>query len=239
MKRYLRLFAIYVAIALAVVVLYAPWGLALRPWDYSILRAGASIICGIALAGTFVTSTWFALKDPDVKLLDAAEVDSDEEVLAILAEYADSEYVSQISREATDQVRRASYLEDRLMRQISRQFSEHSLSWERFCELAKRAHTQVLRNAALVANDIQSFDRAGYARERAKARSGAESATLALLDSTLAEMREVLDANEQLLLEMARLEHEVKRLDVGDAREDAESCMDDLRQLIQDTKYYG
>jgi hypothetical protein len=97
----------------------------------------------------------------------------------------------------------------------------------------------VLRNAALVANDIQSFDRAGYARERAKARGGAGSATLALLDSTLAEMREVLDANEQLLLEMARLEHEVKRLDVGDAREDAESCMDDLRQLIQDTKYYG
>jgi len=238
-KRYLRLLAIYVAIAVCVLVLYAPWGLALRPWDYSILRAGASIICGIALTGVFATSTWLALKDPDVKLLEASEVVDDDEVLAILAEYADAEHVGTLAREATDQVRRSSYLAERLHKQISRQFSEGSMSWDRFTRLADRARTQVLRNSALVANDIQNFDRASYAKELSRTRKGESSAILALHEQSLAEMREVLDANEQLLLEMARLEHEVKRLDAGDAREDAEECMSDLKALIEDTKYYA
>ena len=90
MKRYLRLFATYILIAVAIVLLYAPWALALRPTDYNILRAGLSIIAGVALAGVFGTSTYFALKDPDVKMLEPSKIMDDDEVVPVLEEYVDT-----------------------------------------------------------------------------------------------------------------------------------------------------
>lgn len=240
MKRYITLLATYVVIAILVVALYAPWGLALRPWDYSILRAGASIICAIALVGIFGTSTWLALKDPDVKLLEPAEVLDDEQVIDVLAEYEDQPYVGEIAREATEQIRRAEQLRGRLLKAIGHQFSEGSLSWDRFSSLAERARTQVLRNSAYVANDVQSFDRAGYTRElqHAKGKANKDSQAISLYERSLADMREVLDANEQILFEMATLEHEVKHLQADDTREGADATLEELKALIEDTQYY-
>lgn len=239
-KRYISLLATYVVIAILVVALYAPWGLALRPWDYSILRAGASIICAIALLGTFGVSTWLALKDPDVKLLEPAEILDDDQVLDVLAEYEDQPYVGPVAREATEQIRRAEHLRERLLTAIGHQFSEGSLSWDRFSGMVERARTQVLRNSAYVANDVQSFDRAGYARELqlSRGKSHKETQSLSLFERSLADMREVLDANEQILFEMATLEHEVKHLQADDTREGADATLEELKTLIEDTRFY-
>jgi hypothetical protein len=222
------------------VALYAPWGLALRPWDYSILRAGASIICAIALLGTFGTATWLALKDPDVKLLEPADVLDDDQVLDVLAEYEDQPYVGEIAREATEQIRRAEHLRERLLKAICHQFSEGSLSWDRFSSLTERARTQVLRNSAYVANDVQSFDRAGYSRvqQRTRGKASENNQALSLYERSLADMREVLEANEQILFEMATLEHEVKHLQADDTREGADATLEDLKALIEETQYY-
>lgn len=239
MKRYVRLLVIYLIIAVALVVAYAPWALALRPWDFSLLRAGLSIIVGVALAGVFGASTYLTLKDPDVKLLEPSSVMDDDEVIPVLEEYADAPYVGTIAREATEQVRSAARKRGRLTKAISQQFSEGSISWDKFAGLVEKAERTVLRNAALIANDIQSFDRDGYARERSRAKaSDKQSEALALFETSLADMGEVCEANERVLLEMGKLELELGKLASGDTKESAAETVDELQALIEDTRYY-
>jgi hypothetical protein len=232
-KRYVRLLATYVFIALAVVLVYAPWGLALRPWDYSILRAGLSIIIGIALVGTFGASTYLALKDPDVKLLEPAEVMRDEEVIPVLEEYVDALYVGGIAADALEQVNSAHRKRSRLRKTISAQFAEGSLSWDKFFGLVDAAERTVLRNAALVANNVQSFDREGYAKALRR-----KDEQLDLYNQQLDHMREVIAANDSVLLELGKLELELSKLEAEDVFEDNNQTVEELQALIDNTRYY-
>lgn len=237
MKRYARLAAIYVFIALAVVLLYAPWGLALRPWDYSILRAGLSIIAAVALAGAFVTSTYLALKDPEVKLLEPTKIMADDEVVPVLEEYTDAPYVGDIANEALEQIRSASRKRKRLRKVISVQFSEGSMSWDKFTNVVDMAERTILRNSALIANCAQSFDREGYTKAKRRNNS-TSSEQVALYDKSLADMQQVVDANERVLLEMAKLELELTQLEADDTRQSASETMEELQGLIEQTRYY-
>ena len=239
MKRYLRLFAIYVLIAIAVVLLYAPWGLALRPWDYSLLRAGLSIVCGIGLVGVFGASTYLTLKDPDVKLLEPSRVMDDNEVIPVLEEYAETPYVGGIASDALEQVRSAARKKERLYKIIGVQFAEGSLSWDRFTTLVNSADHTVLRNSALVANSVQAFDRETYAKEKGRRnKTQGQEEQLALYDQSLAHMREIITANDRVLLEMGKLELELSKLEADDTLEDNDQTVEELRTLIEETKYY-
>lgn len=236
MKRYAQLLATYIVIALAVVLLYAPWGLALRPWDYSLLRAGFSIIAGIGLAGVFGASTYLLLREPEIKLLEPSNVTADEEVVPVLEEYAQTPYVGSIALEALEQVHSANRKRKRLRKVITVQFSEGSLSWDKFCGLVDMAERTVLRNSALVANGVQSFDREGYKRAL---RSGSEhSEQTELYERSIAGMKDVIDANERVLLEMAKLEMELSSLEADDTREAASETIEELQGLIEETRYY-
>lgn len=236
MKKYARLLATYVLIAFAVVFLYAPWGLALRPWDYSLLRAGFSIIAAIGLMGVFGASTYLALKDPDVKLLEPTKVMDDDEVIPVLEEYLDTPYVGDIATETLEQVHSAERKRKRLHKIISVQFAEGSLSWDKFSSLVDTAERTILRNSALIANDIQSFDREEYAK--VKRHKGGKSEHLAVYNESIATMKEINAANARILLDMAKLELELTKLEADDTREEAEQTMEDLQGLIEDTRYY-
>lgn len=236
MKRYIKLFATYVLIAFAVVLLYAPWGLALRPWDYDLLRAGFSIIAGIGLAGVFGTSTYLLLKDPDVKLLEPTTVVDNDDVVPVLTEYAQTPYVGAIALETLEQVHSAERKRGRLRKVISIQFSEGSMSWDKFSSLVDSAERTILRNSALVANRIQSFDREGY--KKALRSKDAHAEELSLYEQALASMREVIEANERVLLEMGKLELELSSLEADDTREAASETIEELQTLIEETRYY-
>lgn len=235
-KRYARLLATYVLIAVAVVLLYAPWGLALRPWDYDILRAGLSIIAGIALVGTFGASTYLALKDPDVKLLEPTKIMDDDEVIPVLEEYRDTPYVGELAEETLEQIHSAARKRKRLRKVIAVQFSEGSLSWDKFCGLVDTAERTILRNSALIANGIQTFDREGYSR--AKRSGDARSEQIQLYDKSVASIQEIIDANDRVLLEMAKLEMELTQLEADDTREEATATIEELQGLIEETRYY-
>ena len=236
MKRYARLLATYILIAVAVVMLYAPWALALRPWDFDILRAGMSIVAGIALAGTFGTVTYLTLKDPDVKLLEPSSILDDDQVVPVLQEYVDTPYVGGIAADAIEQVQSAERKKGRLHKVIGIQFAEGSLSWDRFTTLVDTAERTVLRNSALIANNVQSFDREGYAKEKSR-RSGSGD-QLALYDESLSRMREIIGANERVLLEMGKLELELSKLESDDTLQDNSQTVEELQALIDETRYY-
>lgn len=248
MKRYLRLLVLYVTIAVAVVLLYAPWALALRPSDVSILRAGFSIIAAIGLAGVFGTGTYLALKDPDEKLLEASSVVSADEVLPILHEYVETSYVGGIASDTIDQVESAERKRRRLRKAIGTQFSEGSITWDHFTGLVDEAAQTVVRNAALVANGVQAFDRVEYAKDLADARragkgNSAEARVqreqVAVHEQALEHMHEIIAANERMLLEMGKLELELGKLEAGDTLEANGGTVEELSQLIQQTQYYA
>lgn len=247
-KRYIRLVALYVFIAAAIVLLYAPWALALRPTDYSILRAGFSIICGVALAGVFGTGTYLLLKDPDQKLLEAGDVMSAEEVVPILREYVEAPYVGGIAGDALDQVQSANRKRGRLSKAIETQFSRGSLTWERFTNLVEQAYRTIVRNTALLANGVQSFDRVEYSKDLADARRFAnvdseaarvQRAQVAVHEQELSHMHEILAANERVLLELGKLELELGKLEAGETLSNNDETIEELTQLIRDTQYYG
>ena len=262
MKRYARLFASYVLIALAVVLLYAPWGLALRPWDYDILRAGFSIIAGIALTGTFCTCTYLALKDPDVKLLEPTKVKDVVEVAPLLEEYSEIPHVGAVASLALDQINSASRKKSRLRKTISVQFEKDSMTWHRFYDMVETAERTILRNSALVCNYIQAFDIQGYKKvsktlmpkrsrkrrlRRIKFIEPVEQGTndnqqnneqLELYNNSIEKMKEIVSANDRILLEMAKLEFELSELDADDTRESAGETVEELQDLIEETRFY-
>lgn len=248
MKRYARLLATYVLIAVTVVLLYAPWALALRPWDYSILRAGMSIVAGIALAGVFAASTYFTLKEPEQHLLAPQSVMSEEEVTPLLREYVDEPYVGGIAADALDQISSASRKQQRLRKAIDAQFSKGSLTWDRFCGLVDQARHTILRNAALIANSVQAFDRKEYAKDLEDVRRAKggdpkvyeiQLQQVAVHEQSLAHMQEVIAANERMLLELGKLELELGKLEAGDTLGNNEETLDELSSLIEETKYYA
>lgn len=195
-----------------------------------------SIIAGIGLAGVFGATTYFTFKDPDVKLLEPTKIMDADEVVPVLEEYMEAPYVGDVATEALEQIRSAGRKRRRLRKVISVQFAEGSMSWDKFAGLIDTAERTILRNSALVANGVQSFDREGYAK--AKRRGDSRSEQLALYDKSLASMQEVLQANERVLLEMAKLELELTQLEADDTRADAGQTIEELQGLIEETRYY-
>ena len=60
-----------------------------------------------------------------------------------------------------------------------------------------------------------------------------------MYEQSLAHMREIIAANERMLLELGKLELELSKLDAGSTLESNEGTIDELTRLIEETKYYG
>ena len=242
MKKYARLLASYAAIAIAGMILYTPWLVGLTPADPSILRAGLSVICGIVLAGAFGASTYAYLHEPEFRLLEAADVTDADDVLPLLAAFSERPVVGEYAREARGQVESMAHRRDRLYRVIGAKFAEGSMSWDRFTAVVDASQRTLLRNCALLANRAQSFDVDGYRKARrllpAAQEGSIDQERAGLYREALDDMREVVEANERLLLEMGKLEMEISDLESDDNREDNTRMLEEVEELLEQTKYY-
>lgn len=245
MRKYARLLASYGAIATAAMVLYAPWLVGLTPADPSILRAGLSVICGIVLTGAFGASTYAYLHEPEYRLLESGEVNEPEDVLPQLRSLAELPVVGSYAQEAASQVESMDHRRGRLYRVIEATFGQESLSHDKFTSVVDLAFRTLLRNCALLANRAQSFDVEGYRKLHRQLPAGPPLASGSLAreqmdvyEGALADMQEVLDANERLLLEMGKLEMEISDLESDDNREDNTRMLDEARDLLEQMKYY-
>ena len=68
--------------------------------------------------------------------------------------------------------------------------------------------------------------------------AGIEAERAALYEEALHDMRDVLEANERLLLEMGKLEMELSDLESDDNRDDNTRMLDEVKELIEQTQYY-
>ena len=242
MKKYARLLASYAAIAITAMVLYTPWLVGLTPSDPSILRAGLSVVCGIVLAGSFAGATYGYLRQPTYQLLEASEVTVADDVLPALADFSEAPVVGSYAREAASQVESMERRHARLDRIICAKFGQESLSHDKFVAVVDAARRTLLRNCALLSNRVQAFDADAYRKARralpAAGEGSIEAERLAVLEGALTDMREVIEANERLLLEMGKLEMELSDLESDDNREDNTRMLEEVKELLEQTKYY-
>lgn len=242
MKKYARLLASYATIAITAMVLYTPWLMGLTPADPSILRAGLSVICGIVLTGAFGASTYAYLHEPEFHLLEAADVNEADDVVPQLAGLSELPVVGEYAREARGQIESMDHRRERLYRVIGAKFAEGSMSWDKFTAVVDAAQRTLLRNCALLSNRAQSFDVDGYRKTR-RLLPGSQEGSLdqeraGLYREALDDMREVIEANERLLLEMGKLEMEISDLESDDNREDNTRMLEEVEELLEQTKYY-
>jgi hypothetical protein len=232
-KKYLKLIGIYVVMAVLIIMLYAPWALALRPNDPRILFAGLSIVCAVALATTFVTATYLTLREPPTRHVDLDTVDDIDDVIPLLETYANIEHTSAIASRMLEQTRSAKRKRHRLAKAISSQFEPKSMTWSKFDDAAEQALVAIAKNAAVVCNYLQSFDQQDYRREKT---TDAERERLRA--HCLARIDDIADKNEKILASMSRLELELSELGIADATTATDATTETLRQLIEETEYY-
>ena len=245
MKKYARLLASYAVIAITAMVLYTPWLVGLTPWDPSILRAGLSVIFAILLTGAFGASTYGYLREPEYLLLEAADVNEIDDVLPQLRSYSDLPVVGSTASEAANQIETMDRRCARLYRVIEGKFGTESLSHDKFVAVVDAAMRTLLRNCALLCNRVQAFDVEGYRKlhralpsVRDLSNSPVDAERSALYEEALGDLREVLEANERLLLEMGKLEMELSDLESDDNRDDNNRMLDEVKELLEQTRYY-
>ena len=133
---------------------------------------------------------------------------------------------------------------------LEKKFQRGSLSWDKFAVAADLSHDAILRNCAALANRVQVFDRAGYRKKELGHRSSTWRKDDALLDPAAAEKQRVLQegldemdallaSNDRLLTELDKLTFELGKLTDADATADGDHIVEEIRTLIDETKYYG
>ena len=136
---------------------------------------------------------------------------------------------------------------------LEKKFQPGSISWDKFAAAASMTHDAVLRNCASLANRVQVFDRAGYRKQELGHRSSTwrtrrdESAMLdpaaaekqRVLQAGLDEMDALLASNDQLLTELDKLTFELGKLTDADSNSNSEHIVNEIRTLIDETKYYS
>lgn len=256
MRRYAKVIGADVALATLAVVLFSPGLLGLSPTDPSILLSSVAVASGVALAGAAVaTNVKLLAPAPKQHLLEVGSLGNDadkeptlDEVQSIL--YG-CQYLPTVGMFASDGLRQVEETErkrQRIVAMIDRKFPRGSLSWQRFASTLDSVISTVVRNCALIANQVQSFDDDGYQSNRMVVDSGdyrydnvpddIQLGRYKLYDDILTSMRGILNDNERLLLELDRFELELASLDSSNLSEDSEAMLDELKKAVSEMQYY-
>lgn len=255
MGKFAKLIGIDVALAVAAVALFSPGLLALSPLDPNPAIAAASVAAGVALVGAAGVANVKLLSGPSYRRLEIGDGTSSsptasfDEVYETLLDHRDDRYVGEAAETAMRQMESAARKQSRLHVAIEDKFAPGSLSWQRFVSVVDSAVGAVTRNAALVANRIQSFDADGYEEASYVMRNGdyhydsipddIQEERYALYQRALASIQDVLAGNERLLLEMERFSDELARLDAASVEGGNDEMLDEIRRLVDQTRLYA
>lgn len=185
----------------------------------------------------------------NVKYLDAGAGVKPEEVTRILRRYLNADMMGSYAKAGLSALEQEKVKSEAFESTLDSKFAPGSISWEKFASAGSGVHEAVLHNCITLANRIQSFDVNEYRNvERAFKRTpwgrgmqptAAQSERRELYRKQIGEMNALLVANENLLLELGRLTAELNKLDSIDAAETNSRLVEEIRTLIDETKYYS
>ena len=170
------------------------------------------------------------------------------DIVKVMRSYEQERVVGFYAGEVINVLDMAELRKKSLLSEIDSKFSRRSISWDHFASTANEALDAILRNCALLANRVQSFDVEDYERMERFYRTGGEArngkqnpARLQrwdLLRETKTEMDDLRAANDGLLLELGKLSSELGKISSSDSTEESSRIADEVRRLAEETKYY-
>lgn len=242
MKKYIKLIAANLCIVLTAVVLYSPGLICLRISDYSIFRAGMSIIAALVLIAVFFLINLRLLKDPDripVMLEDVPDLDKAKE---ILKKHWDSKYFGGMAKTASEQLDRILSCRRRLAGILEQKFTKGTMSWDKFNSVVEAAEASAIKNVVTMSNRMRLFDEKEYARlqhyREDDIPDDIQEEQLKLYQKNFDNVRSTIALNEKILLKLDALAMEVSSFASGKDAELNNDLLTEISRLIDETKYY-
>ncbi|MCI8730077.1 MAG: hypothetical protein HFH57_02820 [Lachnospiraceae bacterium] len=242
MKRYLKLAAADLCIAASAVVLYSPGLVNLRLSDYSIFRAGMSIIAAVILITLFFVINIRLLKEPEQKPIMLEDVPDLERAKDILQDYCKGRYFGSLAKTASEQLDRILKCRQRLSVILEQKFTRGTMSWDKFNSTVSAAESSAIKNVVAMANRMCVFDEKEYARlqnyREDDIPDDIQEEQLRLYQKNLEAIRWTIALNEKILLKLDALAME---LSSSASRSDADwnhELVSEIERLTEETRYY-
>lgn len=242
MKKIIKLIIVNLGIAATAVILYSPGLVALRLSDYSIFRAGMSIIAALALTAVFFLANIKLLKGPDQSPVTPEDITDLEKAKDILRDHLGGRYFGSMARTASEQLDRIFKCRQRLSGILEQKFSRGSMSWDKFDSVAMAAETSAIKNVVAMANRMRLFDEKEYARlqhyREDDIPDDIQEEQLRLYQKNFDNIRSTIALNEKILLKLDALTMEISSLTSGDDASLNHELIHEIEKLIDETKYY-
>ena len=239
MKRIIKLILLNLSIAAGAVIAYSDGLLGLRPSDPSILRAGFSIIIGIALAFALIYGNYKLLQEP--KIVEREALTNPDQVEALLKEFTGSSYFGNYARTAIDQLRRIAASARRTAAVIREKFQTGTISFDKYMSIIEAAGAAAIENIRNIAMRMQMFDDAEYRRlknyHQDTIPDEIQQKQLELYDRNTQFIKNSIGVTEELILKMDTLALEVSDSSARNEN-DAEELLDEITKLTSELKYY-
>ena len=239
MKSFGKMLLLNLTIIIVAVVCYSDGLLKLRPSDPSIIRAGLSIIIGLGLAAALVLGNIKLLRKPKRK--DAAELTDPVKAEAALKELVNSRNFGRLARSAIDQLQRVDNSAERAEYAVKMKFQEGNMTENRYSSVIAAARQTVCDNVTNIAVRMQIFDDREYARLRSYRKDGVpdeiQEKQLALYGSNVDRIKEIIAANEKLILRIDTLALEIS--DSNERDSEPTELLVEITRLSGELKYYS
>ena len=170
-----------------------------------------------------------------------------DQVIRVMRRLQSDQVLGRRARSVIDTLDSADLRLESLLAELDEAFQRGSISWEKFATPSYGAYDAILRNSALLANRMQSFDTAAYLRLKdtmgSEWRNGDEHTQAReerwkLFKQTLDSFDEIIETNENLLLELDKLAGEVSSISASGADVADDAALEEIRRLIEEAKYY-
>lgn len=242
MNKYMKLITANLCIVILAVVLYSPGLICLRISDYSIFRAGMSIIAALALITAFFLINLRLLKAPDRKPVMLEDVPDLDKAKDILKKHLDSKYFGSIARTASEQLDRIFKCRQRLSGILEQKFTKGTMSWDKFNSVVEAAESSAIKNVVAMANRMRLFDEKEYARlqhyREDDIPDDIQEEQLKLYQKNFDNVRSTIALNEKILLKLDALAIEVSSSASSEDADLNNDLLNEISKLIDETKYY-
>lgn len=170
------------------------------------------------------------------------------DVAKVMRGYVGDPAMGPYAQAVIDTLDSAALRRESLFAELDGTFQRGTISWDKFAMPSHAALDAILRNSALLANRIQSFDTASYLRlkegmgtswRRGTSDDGETRAERwDVFKETLASLDTVQETNEGLLLELDKLATELSTIGGSETNGRGDSIIGEIRRLVEEAKYY-
>ncbi len=242
MKKYLTLITANLTIAVIAVVLYSPGLVNLRLSDYSIFRAGMSIIAALLLILAFFLVNIRLLKEPDRRPVTLEDVRDLDKAKDILRSHCEGRYFGSLARTAAGQLDRIFQCRQRLSGILEQKFTRGTMSFQKFDSVAAAAESSAIKNVVAMANRMRLFDEKEYARlqhyREDDIPDDIQEEQLRLYQKNFDNVRSTIALNEKILLKLDALAMEISSSASSDDADLNNGLIEEIEHLIEETRYY-